>query len=122
MTISQFRELGFATFELNSFKSRGITSTVGSQDEVTIAAIVLDAFRAMDELAKHPSIDPEQISIGRLEFRWRSCFIYSMGTPCRCAGKNQSIFFTPGFLPPCFIESESLNFVNAPIKTDRRNR
>ena len=28
--LQMYRKLGFATFELNSFKSRGITSTVGS--------------------------------------------------------------------------------------------
>ena len=44
--MKMYQEMGFATFELNSFKSRGITSTVGSQDQVTIAGIILDAYRA----------------------------------------------------------------------------
>ena len=34
--LKMYQEMGIATFELNSFKSRGIKSTVGSQTEVTI--------------------------------------------------------------------------------------
>jgi len=34
--IKMYQEEGFATFELNSFKSRGISSTVGSQEEVLL--------------------------------------------------------------------------------------
>ena len=36
---------------------------VGSQDQVTIAGIILDAYRALEKLAKHPNIDPEKVSI-----------------------------------------------------------
>ena len=43
-----YQKNGFATFELNSFKSRDISSTVGSQVEVTTAAIILDAYRALE--------------------------------------------------------------------------
>ena len=61
--LRMYREMGIATFELNSFKSRNITSTVGTQNEVTIAAIILDAYRAFEILAKHPKIDKDRISI-----------------------------------------------------------
>ena len=50
--IKMYQEQGFATFELNSFKSRGIASTVGSQDQVTIAAIILDSYRALETLSQ----------------------------------------------------------------------
>jgi len=58
-----YQKLGIATFELNSFKSRGISSTVGSQDEVTIAAITLDAYRALEVLSKHPKINKDKVAI-----------------------------------------------------------
>ena len=61
--MKMYQDMGLATFELNSFKSRGITSTVGSQDQVTIAGIILDAYRALEKLAQHPNIDPEKVSI-----------------------------------------------------------
>ena len=40
--LKMFQDEGYATFELNSFKSRNITSTVGSQVEVTASAMILD--------------------------------------------------------------------------------
>ena len=61
--LEMYREMGIATFELNSFKSRNITSTVGSQIEVTIASMILDAYRAFEKLASHPRIDKERVSI-----------------------------------------------------------
>lgn len=61
--LEMYREQGIATFELKSFSSRGITSTVGSQSEVTMAAMVLDAYRALEALSNHPRIDPSKIAI-----------------------------------------------------------
>ena len=58
-----YRDMGIATFELNSFKSRNIISTVGSQTEVTTAAMVLDAYRALEVLSNHPNIDKNNVSI-----------------------------------------------------------
>ena len=52
--LKMYQEQGYATFQLNSFKSRGITSTVGSQDEVTIAAVILDAYRALENFQSIP--------------------------------------------------------------------
>ena len=114
--LQMYRELGFATFELNSFKSRGITSTVGSQDEVTIAAIVLDAFSAMDELAKHPSIDPEQISITGWSLGGGVALFTAWEPLVNVLGKTNQFSSHLAFYPPCFIEPESLHFVEAPIK------
>ena len=61
--LEQYREQGMATFELKSFQSRGITSTVGSQSEVTMAAMVLDAYRALEALSRHPRVDANRIAI-----------------------------------------------------------
>ena len=61
--MKMFRQSGFATFELNSFKSRNITSTVGSQVEVTTASIILDAYKAFEKLSEHPNIDKNKVSI-----------------------------------------------------------
>ena len=58
-----YQENGFATFELNSFQSRNIVSTVGSQVEITTATMILDAYKAFEKLAKHPNIDVEKVSI-----------------------------------------------------------
>ena len=49
-----FREIGFATFELQSFNSRNVKSTVGEQISVTTAMMILDAYRALDALESDP--------------------------------------------------------------------
>ena len=61
--LEMYQEMGIATFELNSFKSRSITSTVGTQNEITMAAMILDAYRAFEVLAEHPRIDKNKVSI-----------------------------------------------------------
>ena len=58
-----YQQAGFATFELKSFKSRDVESTVGSQVEVTTAMMILDAYRALEKLSQHPNIDKERVSI-----------------------------------------------------------
>ena len=61
--LTMYQNLGFATFELNSFKSRRIESTVGDQTQVTTAAMILDAYRALEILSDHPNIKKDKISI-----------------------------------------------------------
>ena len=52
-----FREIGFATFELQSFNSRNVKSTVGEQISVTTDRIILDA------LASDARIDNGKVAI-----------------------------------------------------------
>ena len=59
----KFLELGIATFEVDSFAGRGISSTVGNQSRVRATMMVSDAFNALELLATHPNIDPERIGI-----------------------------------------------------------
>ena len=47
--LKMYNEMNIATLELQSFRSRGETSTVGSQNTVTIPMIILDSYRALDE-------------------------------------------------------------------------
>ena len=46
--LEMLRAAGIATLELQSFSSRGISSTVGSQVEVTTAMMVLDSYKALE--------------------------------------------------------------------------
>ena len=66
--MKMYQKEGFATFELNSFKSRGISSTVGSQDQVTVAAIILDSYRALEKLAKISNIDKDNVAITAVSY------------------------------------------------------
>ena len=113
--MEMYQQNGFATFELNSFKSRDITSTVGSQDEVTIAAIILDAYRALEKLAEHPNIDKEKVSITGWSLGG-GVSLFSGWMPVKNA-ITTSVSFASHlvFYPPCFINPENLAFTQAPI-------
>lgn len=113
--MEMYQQDGFATFELNSFKSRDITSTVGSQDEVTIAAIILDAYRALEKLAEHPNIDKEKVSITGWSLGG-GVSLFSGWMPVKNAITTSVSFASHlAFYPPCFINPENLTFTQAPI-------
>ena len=113
--LKMYQEMGIATFELNSFKSRGIKSTVGSQTEVTIAAMILDAYKALEILSNHPRIDKNKISITGWSLGG-GVTLFSAWLPLKNAiNKNLSFASHLAFYPPCFIDPESIEFSQSPI-------
>lgn len=59
----EFADLGIASFVLDSFAGRGISNTVADQDQLGRLASTIDAYRALEILAKHPRIDPAKIAV-----------------------------------------------------------
>lgn len=55
--------MGIATFVLDGFTARGIVSTVNDQSQLGRLAMIVDAYRALDLLSKHPRIDPARIAL-----------------------------------------------------------
>ena len=113
--LKMFQDEGYATFELNSFKSRNITSTVGSQVEVTASAMILDAYRALEKLSNDPRIDKNRVSI----IGWSlggAVSLFSGWLPLKNAiTKNVSFASHLAFYPPCFIDPENTDFTQSPI-------
>ena len=113
--IKMYQEEGFATFELNSFKSRGINSTVGSQDQVTIAAIILDSYRALEKLAKHSNIDKDKVAITGWSLGG-GVTLFSAWMPLKnVISKEFSFAAHLAFYPPCFFNPKKLSFTEAPM-------
>ena len=113
--MQMYQESGFATFELNSFKSRDISSTVGSQVEVTTAAIILDAYSAFAELANHPHIDKNKVSITGWSLGG-AVALFSGWKPVMKAITNNLKFASHlAFYPPCFFDLENTEFTDSPI-------
>ncbi|MDA7810659.1 dienelactone hydrolase family protein [Flavobacteriaceae bacterium] len=110
-----YQDLGFATFELNSFKSRRIESTVGDQTQVTTAAMVLDAYKALEILSDHPNILKNKISITGWSLGG-AVTLFSAWIPLKNA-INKDLKFAShlAFYPPCFFEPSNLEFTNSPI-------
>lgn len=57
----ELNALGVSTFTLNSFTGRGMVSTSADQASLGRLNFILDLYRALDILAKHPRVDPERI-------------------------------------------------------------
>jgi len=113
--MKMYQEIGFATFELNSFQSRNITSTVGSQVEITTAAMILDAYRAFEKLAKHPNIDKDKVSITGWSLGG-AVTLFSAWKPVKEAITSYLKFASHlAFYPPCFFDPENTEFTDSPI-------
>lgn len=113
--LAMYQNAGFATFELNSFKSRGVTTTVGTQNEVTIAGVILDAYRAFEALAQHPNIDKDRVAITGWSLGG-GVSLFSAWIPVKNAiTKELSFAAHLPIYPPCFIRADDLEFTQAPI-------
>jgi dienelactone hydrolase len=60
---SDLNAMGMATFVIDSFSGRGIVNTSNDQSQLGQLAMIVDAYRALDLLARHPRINPEQITL-----------------------------------------------------------
>ena len=113
--LEMYQKMGIATFELNSFKSRGITSTVGTQNQVTISAMIVDAYKALEVLSRHPNVDKNKISITGWSLGG-GVTLFSAWMPVKNAINKELKFASHlAFYPPCFIEPENIEFSESPI-------
>lgn len=113
--MKMFRQSGFATFELNSFKSRNITSTVGSQVEVTTASIILDAYKAFEKLSEHPNIDKNKVSITGWSLGGAVALFSGWKPIIKAISKDLKFASHLSFYPPCFFDPENTEFTDSPI-------
>jgi dienelactone hydrolase len=56
-----FNAMGVSTFAIDGFTGRGLVSTSNDQAKLGRLNFVLDIYRGLDILAKHPRVDPERI-------------------------------------------------------------
>ena len=113
--IKMYQQSGFATFELNSFKSRNISSTVGSQVEVTTASIILDAYKAFEKLSKHPNIDKNKVSITGWSLGGAVALFSGWKPIIKAISKDLKFASHLSFYPPCFFDPENTEFTDSPI-------
>lgn len=55
--------IGVAVFVLDSFAGRGIVNTINDQSQLDSLAMMIDSYRALALLAKHPRIDAARIAV-----------------------------------------------------------
>jgi predicted peptidase len=61
MWARELNAMGVSTLALDGFTGRGLTSVNTSQGALGRLNFILDIYRALDVLAKHPRVDPQRI-------------------------------------------------------------
>ena len=110
-----FREMGMATFELQSFKSRGVISTVGTQTQVTTATMILDSYRALDVLSLHPLIDNRNIAITGWSLGGTVALFSGWNTLIETIKPMNKFSAHLSYYPLCIAIPENLDFTKSPI-------
>jgi hypothetical protein len=64
MWTREFNAMGISTFALDGFTGRGLTAVNTNQALLGRLNFILDNYRALGDLAKHPRVDPERIVDG----------------------------------------------------------
>jgi dienelactone hydrolase len=59
--VHQFNSMGISTFVLDGFSGRGITATSTNQALLGRLNLIVDIYRSLEILAKHPRVDPDRI-------------------------------------------------------------
>jgi dienelactone hydrolase len=110
--------LGVATFLVDSFTGRGLTSVVNDQALLGRLVQVLDSFRALEVIAKHPGIDPGRIAAMGFSRGGQGVLYASVKRFQKLHGPDGVAFAAHiPFYPTCnttFIDDE--NVADAPIR------
>lgn len=59
----EFNEMGISTVALDGFTGRGLTNVNPDQAQLGRLNMILDVYRILDFLAKHPRVDPSRIAL-----------------------------------------------------------
>jgi dienelactone hydrolase len=59
--VHEFNALGISTFVIDGFTGRGLTVTGPNQALLGRLNLIIDIYRSLDILAKHPRVDPDRI-------------------------------------------------------------
>jgi dienelactone hydrolase len=59
----ELNSIGVAALILDSFTGRGITQTITDQSQLSSFSMIVDGYKALELLSKHPRVDPSHIAV-----------------------------------------------------------
>jgi dienelactone hydrolase len=59
--VHQFNQMGISTFVIDGFTGRGLTTVSSNQALLGRLNLIVDIYRSLEILARHPRVDPERI-------------------------------------------------------------
>jgi dienelactone hydrolase len=113
---ARLNNLGIATFVVDSFAPRGLTSTARDQSRLSTMANLADALAALKLLATHPRIDPARIAVMGFS-RGGQVALYSNLEPLRRGVIAGDLSFAAhvALYPSCSIPYRAQQASRAPI-------
>ncbi len=113
--LSIYRKMGFATFEIQSFNSREVSSTVGEQISVTTAMMILDSYKALEALSQDKRIDINNVAITGWSLGGGVALFSAWLPLIESIGIDQRFKAHLAIYPPCLVEMDLIKFSDAPI-------
>ena len=111
-----FNRMGIASFTIDSFSGRGLTTVSANQGAMGRFNMALDTFRAQEVLAAHPRIDPERIAVIGFS-RGGTAVLYSaMRRFQKMWSPNFKVVATFSFYASCFDHVDEDTDVAGPIR------
>src|SRR5947209_2887659 len=109
--------IGISTFALDGFTGRGLTSVNTDQARLGRLAFTLDAYRALEMLAKHPRVDPTRIGLMGFSRGGQGALFASLKRFHQMWNKSGAEFaaYVP-FYPDCSTTYRSDTEVDRPIR------
>ena len=103
-----FNEMGISTLALDGFTGRGLTSVNTDQALLGRLNMILDAYRVLDILAKHPRVDPSRIALMGFSRGGQAALFASLKRFHRLWNKSEIEFaaYIP-FYPDCMTTYQS---------------
>jgi dienelactone hydrolase len=109
-------KMGVATFVIDSFKPRGVTSTVKDQSTVTANDMLADEFAALRALASHARIDGKRVGVmGFSKGGTAALLAAHEGRAARALPEGQRFALHVPFYPSCITQHYKPKSTGAPI-------
>ena len=113
--MDEYLKLGISTLTLHSFRSRGVTSTVGEQLSVTIPMVVHDAYSALKALNSNSKINSSKVAITGWSLGG-GVSLFSAWKPVQeKISPNLKFAAHLPFYPPCVAKPELPSFTDSPL-------
>jgi dienelactone hydrolase len=115
--VQELNSSGIATFLVDSFSARGIVNTADDQAQLATLAMMVDAYRALDVVARDPRIDRNRIAVMGFS-KGAVASVYSSSVRFTKIYAPQQVRFAAhiGIYTPCFRYREDAVVTGAPIR------
>jgi len=113
-----FNTMGVSTFAIDGFTGRGLVSTSSNQAQLGRLNFILDIYRGLDILAKHPRVDPERIVLMGFSRGGQAALFASLARFHKTWNKSGATFaaYIP-FYPDCSTSYiDDTDVAQAPIR------